>query len=68
MKLETYINNLENRTARKYGLTCKRTIRVFRWTAFLRMFVFHKYHNVPMSDTIDGHTVLVYHNGTAITD
>ena len=67
-KLEKFINRLESNTATRYGLEAKRTIRTFRFTAFLRLFVFHKYTGVEMTDTINGKTVLVYHNGTAITD
>ena len=67
-KLEKLINRIENNTASRYGLEARRTIRAFRFTAFLRLFVFHKYTGVKMTDTIDGKTVLVYHNGTAITD
>ena len=67
-KLEKLINRIENNTASRYGLEARRTIRTFRFTAFLRLFVFHKYTGVEMTDNIDGKTVLVYHNGTAITD
>ena len=67
-KLEKLINRIENNTASRYGLEARRTIRAFRLTAFRRLFVFHKYTGVGMPDSIDGKTVLVYHNGTAITD
>lgn len=67
-KLEKLINRIENRTASRYGLEARRTIRAFRFTAFLRLFVFHKHTGVEITDSINGKTVLVYHNGTAITD
>ena len=31
-----FINNLEDRAARRFGLEARRTIRVFRFTAILR--------------------------------
>ena len=67
-KLEKLIKHIEDNTATRYGLEARRTIRAFRFTAFLRLFVFHKHTGVEMTDTINEKTVLVYHNGTAITD
>lgn len=34
--MKKFIINLENNTARKYGLEVRRTLRVFRFTAILR--------------------------------
>ena len=67
-KLEKLIQRIEDSTATRYGLEARRTIHAFRFTAFLRLFVFHKHTGVEMTDSINGKTVLVYHNGTAITD
>ena len=72
-KLEQYIFNLEDRAVAQYGLDNRRTRFIYRYTAFLRLFIFHRYyvgdvnaHNLP--ETIDGHTVLEYRKGWVITD
>lgn len=72
-KLEQYILNLEDRAVAQYGLDNRRTRLIYRYTAFLRFFVFHRYYvgdvNVrDLPETMNGHTVLEYRKGWVITD
>ena len=72
-KLEQYILNLEDRAVAQYGLDNRHTHLIYRYTALLRLFVFHRYYvgdvNVrDLPETMDGHTVLEYRKGWVITD
>ena len=72
-KLEQYIRNLEDRAVAQYGLDNHCTHLIYRYTAFLRLFVFHRYYvgdvNVcDLPEMMDGHTVLEYRKGWVITD